>query len=152
MSINLTLWLLVALGIMGSIILVDRFILQPKRLFRKEIGIVNFSREMMPILSFVFVLRTFLFEPFQIPSGSMIPTLEVGDFIVVNKFSYGIRVPLAGNVIVPINKPKRGDIVVFIPPGDDRHFIKRLIGLPGDVVEFDQGKIRVNGELLEQHL
>ncbi len=152
MNINLTLWLIVALSIMGSILLLNRFVFKPQKMFGKELGIVIFSREFFGVIAFVFVLRAFLFEPFQIPSGSMIPTLKIGDFIVVNKFAYGIRVPLLGNVIIPINKPRRGDVMVFIPPGDDRHFIKRVIGLSGDIVEFKNNQVVINGVKMKQQV
>ena len=150
MNINLSLWLFVALVVTGTIILLDRWLLKPKQLYSKEPWPVEISRSFFSVIAFVFVLRSFLFEPFQIPSGSMIPTLKVGDFIIVNKFAYGLRVPVLGNTIVPIGEPKRGDVMVFIPPSDNRHFIKRVIGLPGDVVEFKNNDLVINGEQISQ--
>ena len=85
-------------------------------------------------------------EPFQIPSGSMIPTLEVGDFILVNKYTYGLRLPVVGTKIVSINEPKRGEVMVFIPPHDKRYFIKRVVGLPGDTIRYEDKTLFVNGE------
>lgn len=112
----------------------------------KEPIVVEYSKSFFPVLALVFVLRSFLIEPFQIPSESMVPTLEVGDFIAVNKFSYGIRLPVFRTKIIDINQPKRGDVVVFFPPHEDRYFIKRLVGLPGDTVEYRNHVLYVNGE------
>ena len=95
--------------------------------------VAEFSQSVFPVIAFVFVLRSFLYEPFQIPSGSMMPTLLVGDFILVQKFDYGIRNPVANNILIETNKPERGDVVVFKYPEDIRlDYIKRVVGLPGD--------------------
>jgi len=96
------------------------------------------------------MLRSFLFEPFQIPTGSMIPTLNVGDFIVVNKFAYGLRLPVTGTRFMEIGEPKRGDVMVFIPPHDPNYFIKRVIGLPGDKVRYTDNTVYINDEALPQ--
>jgi signal peptidase I len=114
-------------------------------------GAIEYTGSFFPILLIVFFLRSFLFEPFQIPSGSMIPTLEVGDFIVVNKYSYGVRLPIIGNKIIPIGDPQRGDVIVFIPPHDERYFIKRLVGLPGDHIQVIQNQVYVNDQELDQN-
>ncbi|HEY0963383.1 MAG TPA: signal peptidase I [Pseudomonadales bacterium] len=111
---------------------------------------VEYAKSFFPILFAVLVLRSFLFEPFQIPTGSMIPTLNIGDFIVVNKFSYGLRLPVTGTKIVPIGEPKRGDVMVFIPPHDPNYFIKRVIGLPGEHVRYADNTIYIDGEPLPQ--
>ena len=111
---------------------------------------VEYVGSFFPILLIVFFLRSFLFEPFQIPSGSMIPTLEIGDFIVVNKFSYGVRLPIVGTKIIPTGDPERGDVIVFVPPHDHRYFIKRLVGMPGDHVQIVENQVFVNGEALPQ--
>jgi signal peptidase I len=113
-------------------------------------GSIEYIGSFFPILLLVFFLRSFLFEPFQIPSGSMIPTLEVGDFIVVNKYSYGVRLPIVGTKIIPTGAPERGDVIVFIPPHDEHYFIKRLIGLPGDHIQVMDNQIYVNSEPLTQ--
>lgn len=115
----------------------------------KEPALVEYSKSFFPILAIVFVLRSFLVEPFKIPSESMVPTLEVGDFIAVNKFAYGIRLPVFGNKIVDIGDPQRGDVVVFFPPHEERYFIKRLVGLPGDEVRYQDNVLYVNGERIE---
>jgi len=95
-------------------------------------------------------VRTFVVEPFKIPSGSMIPTLLVGDYILVNKFSYGIRMPFSGEVVIPIGKPTRGDVVVFRYPDDPRiDYIKRVVGLPGDEVRVAGDQVWVNGQQLD---
>lgn len=121
---------------------------------KKEPILVEYSKSFFPVLALVFVLRSFLIEPFQIPSESMVPTLEVGDFIAVNKFTYGIRMPVFRTKLLEISQPERGDVVVFFPPHEDRYFIKRLIGLPGDTVEYSNHTLFINGvkvpdELLE---
>ena len=97
------------------------------------------------MLLLVLVLRSFLFEPYQIPSESMVPTLEVGDFILVNKFAYGIRLPVLGTKIFDVGEPQRGDVMVFIPPHEPRYFIKRVVGLPGDHVRYQDKVLTING-------
>jgi signal peptidase I len=111
---------------------------------------VEYAKSFFPILFAVLILRSFLFEPFQIPTGSMIPTLNVGDFIVVNKFAYGLRLPVTGMRILDIGEPKRGDVMVFIPPHDPNYFIKRVIGMPGDHVRYADKVVYINGEPLPQ--
>ena len=111
---------------------------------------VEYAKSFFPILFAVLLLRSFLFEPFQIPTGSMIPTLNIGDFIVVNKFAYGLRLPVTGTKILSIGEPKRGDVMVFIPPHDPNYFIKRVIGLPGDHIQYKDNVVYVNGEPLPQ--
>ncbi len=102
-----------------------------------------------PIILIVFVLRTFIAEPFQIPSSSMRPGLVVGDFILVNKFSYGIRTPIINNVLIPTGKVEHGDVVVFTyPENPSINYIKRAIGLPGDVVEYKDKVLNINGQII----
>jgi signal peptidase I len=96
-------------------------------------------------------IRSFLFEPFKIPSGSMIPTLLVGDYIVVNKFSYGVRLPITGTLLIPVGEPERGDIVVFRFPDDpSTDYIKRVVGVPGDRVEVQRGRLFLNGQPVDR--
>ena len=107
-------------------------------LVAKEPWLIETARSFFPVLAIVLVLRSFLVEPFQIPSGSMLPTLEVGDFILVNKFAYGLRLPVAGTKIVEMNDPKRGDVMVFKFPEDRKtNYIKRVVGLPGDTIRYE---------------
>ena len=113
---------------------------------QKEPGLVEYSKSFFPILFAVLFFRSFLFEPFQIPTGSMIPSLNVGDYIVVNKYSYGIRLPVIGTKIIGIGEPKRGDVMVFIPPHDPVYYVKRVIGLPGDHVRYENKTLYINGE------
>ena len=150
MNIDLTFWLLIAVLVMGGILLLNRWLSATRFRFTQEPWLVDVSRSFLPVITVVFVIRAFLIEPFQIPSGSMIPNLKIGDFILVNKFSYGIRLPILNKVIIPIDTPKRGDVMVFTPPGDERYFIKRVIGLPGDLVEFVNNQIYINGQPVEQ--
>lgn len=114
---------------------------------------VDFGRSLFPVFIIVLVLRSFLVEPFRIPSGSMMPTLLVGDFILVNKYEYGLRLPVLNWKFFEINKPKRGDIVVFRYPQDPKiPYIKRIIGLPGDKIEYNYSTrmLYVNGEAVQR--
>ncbi len=142
----------VMLLVTGSAWLLDRFILQPKRAAAAgEPWWVEYSKSFFPVILAVFLLRSFLVEPFKIPSGSMIPTLQVGDFILVNKFTYGLRLPIVGKKLVEINSPKRGDVMVFHYPEDPSlDYIKRVVGLPGDNIVYRNKKVFVGGVLQEQ--
>lgn len=112
-------------------------------------AVVEFAQSFFPVLLLVFVLRGFVAEPYQIPSESMLPTLKVGDFILVNKFAYGLRFPVLGGKFVDIDEPERGDIMVFVPPHDPRYFIKRVMGIPGDRVRYVNKTLFVNGARLK---
>jgi len=117
----------------------------------KEPIAVEYARSFFPILLIVLVIRSFLFEPFRIPSDSMVPTLLTGDFIFVNKFAYGLRLPVLNTKVVEIGEPERGDVVVFRLPSEPTvNYVKRVVGLPGDVVEYHQAnkRITINGELV----
>ena len=115
----------------------------------REPVVIEYAKSFFPVLFIVFVLRSFLVEPFQIPSSSMEPTLLIGDYILVNKFTYGIRLPVIRTKVIDINEPERGDVVVFFPPHmNDTYFIKRVIGVPGDTVSYRDKQLYVNGEKL----
>ncbi|MDD1620667.1 MAG: signal peptidase I [Methylococcaceae bacterium] len=117
----------------------------------KEPLMVEYARSFFPVVLIVLLLRSFLVEPFRIPSGSMMPTLLIGDFILVNKFSYGVRLPVLNNKIIEMGEPKRGDIVVFRFPKDPSvDYIKRVIGLPGDRIAYFDKKLMVNGQTVKQ--
>lgn len=117
----------------------------------KENLFAEYSRSFFPVLALVLVLRSFFMEPYQIPSGSMLPTLTVGDFIVVNKFEYGIRLPVLGTKILDNNQPQVGDVMVFKYPVDPAvKFIKRVVGVPGDTLHYRDKVLYVNGEALSQ--
>ncbi len=112
----------------------------------REPVVVEYAKSFFPVLLVVFVLRSFLVEPFQIPSSSMVPTLEVGDYILVNKYTYGIRLPVLRTKVWALNEPQRGDVMVFFPPHmNDTYFIKRVVGLPGDTVTYRNKRLYVNG-------
>jgi signal peptidase I len=111
---------------------------------------LDYTAGFFPVLALVFVLRSFLFEPYSIPSASMTPTLLVGDYILVNKFTYGIRLPILNRKIVEMNTPKAGDVMVFRHPKDGAEdLIKRVIGVPGDRVEYRNKRLTINGHALK---
>ncbi len=160
--------MVVLVAVTGAVWIFDVFVLAPRR--RLEVAqssaragnaprhavvlpqskpvpkIVEYSRSFFPVFLIVLVVRSFVVEPFRIPSGSMMPTLEIGDFILVNKFSYGIRLPIVDTKIISIGEPKRGDVMVFRYPEDpSTPFIKRVVGLPGDRIEYYNKVLYVNG-------
>jgi signal peptidase I len=107
---------------------------------------VEYSGSFFPVIALVFFLRSFLYEPFKIPSSSMVPTLLVGDLILVNKFTYGIRLPVLNKKVIQINDPQRGDVMVFKYPMDmSQDYIKRVIGVPGDKITYENKRLTVNG-------
>ncbi len=113
----------------------------------KEPVLVEYARSFFPVLLIVFLVRSFLFEPFRIPSSSMVPTLLVGDFIFVNKYTYGLRLPIVNQKVWEIGDPERGDVVVFRLPADPSiNYIKRLVGLPGDTVTYRNRRLHINGK------
>jgi signal peptidase I len=119
----------------------------------REPLLVEYSKSFFPVLFIVFFFRSFLIEPFQIPSGSMIPTLQIGDFILVNKYTYGVRLPVLNTEVIPVNKPKRGDVMVFFPPhAPDTYYIKRVIGLPGDRISYVNHVLTINGQVIPEKL
>jgi signal peptidase I len=160
MNIDFALVLVVLTSLSGIIWLVDSLLFKQRRMDRsvqtsieppREPVMVEYARSLFPVLLIVLVFRSFLFEPFKIPSGSMIPTLLVGDFIVVNKFSYGIRLPVLNKKIIDIGEPKRGDVVVFRYPKDPSvNFIKRAVGLPGDTIAYRDKRLFINGEEVKE--
>jgi len=111
-----------------------------------EPAAMEWGGSFFPLLALVLVVRSFLFEPFVIPSGSMLPTLQVGDYILVNKYRYGLRLPVLGTKVLAVGEPARGDVMVFYPPHLDSYYIKRVIGLPGDRVRYDNRELFINGE------
>ncbi|MBX9405035.1 signal peptidase I [Pseudomonas baetica] len=174
MSLNFPLLLVIAVFVCGLLALLDLLILAPRRRaaiasyqgsvsqpdvvvvekLNKEPLLVEYGKSFFPVLFIVLVLRSFLVEPFQIPSGSMKPTLDVGDFILVNKFSYGIRLPVIDKKIIEVGDPQRGDVMVFRYPSDPSvNYIKRVVGLPGDTVRYTADKrLFVNGESIAEQL
>ena len=152
MALNFPLILVIGTLFTGLIWLLELLVLRPRRRRKgsspEALGqplVVEYSISFFPILALVLLLRSFLVEPFQIPSGSMIPTLEVGDFILVNKFSYGIRLPVIDTKIIDIAAPENGDVMVFIPPHQEDYFIKRVVGIPGDRVRYENKTLYING-------
>ena len=145
---NFALILLILLLISAAIWAVDSLVLRKRRpAGAKDPWWVEYGASFFPVLLLVFLLRSFLVEPFKIPSGSMIPTLQVGDFILVNKYTYGIRLPVVNWKIVDVNNPQRGDVMVFRYPEDPSlDYIKRVVGLPGDRVAYQNKRLTVNGE------
>lgn len=136
----------------GIIWLIDNIFWSPNRVKdAKEPLIVEYARSFFPIILVVLVIRSFIAEPFRIPSGSMLPTLHVGDFILVNKFAYGVRLPVVNTKIFDVSKPERGDVLVFrYPKNPQVDYIKRVVGLPGDKVGYFNKTIYINGEAIVQ--
>ncbi|HEY5637486.1 MAG TPA: signal peptidase I [Burkholderiales bacterium] len=145
MSFALFLFLLLVLT--GAVWAIDSIWFAKKRLAEgRQPWWVEYSVSFFPVILAVFVLRSFIVEPFKIPSGSMIPTLLVGDFILVNKFTYGIRLPVVNRKVVELGSPGRGDVMVFrYPPDPSLDYIKRVVGLPGDRVEYRNKRLAING-------
>ncbi len=143
-DINWEFWIVSATLLSGLIILL--FWLSGRK--NSPSLVLEYAKSFFPILLFVVVLRSFVAEPFRIPSGSMIPTLEIGDFILVKKYAYGIRLPVIHTKILNTGEPQRGDVVVFrYPPQPEVNYIKRLIGLPGDTIKYTQDKkLFINGK------
>lgn len=162
-------FLVLASAVTGGIWLVDTLVFAPRRRAAvaaasqgnaapatgtvpvKEPVIVEYARSFFPVIFAVLVLRSFLVEPFRIPSNSMMPTLLTGDFILVNKFAYGLRLPVLNVKFLDIGEPKRGDVVVFKFPLDPRtDYIKRIVGLPGDLIDYRHKTLYINGEPVAQ--
>ena len=142
--------LLLATTITGLIWGIDSVVLKSKRAAENEPVLVEMARSFFPVILIVFLLRSFLYEPFKIPSESMLPTLQVGDFILVNKFTYGVRLPVINRKLVETGSPQRGDVMVFRYPEDPaKDFIKRVVGTPGDKIAYKQKRLTINGKLIE---
>lgn len=156
MKPDFSLLLVLLTAVSGIIWAIDALFLRRRRMDRavrnkvqrmRDPVVIEYARSLFPILLIVLIFRSFVFEPFKIPSGSMIPTLLVGDFIVVNKYAYGLRLPVTNTRILSVGEPERGDVVVFRYPVDPRvNFIKRLVGLPGDTIAYRDKRLFINGE------
>ncbi len=160
MSINLALILTVLTAVTGVVVALNKFLWRDSD-SRGDMSapharqtLVEYSRSFFPVLLFVLIIRSFVFEPFRIPSGSMMPTLLQGDFIFVKKYSYGLRLPVTESKILETGAPQRGDVVVFRLPSDPSiNYIKRVVGLPGDRIVYRRHRLTINGVeiALEQH-
>ena len=153
MSINLALILSTLTLVSGIVVAYNRFYYQKKIEASDGSGnramntLIEYSRSFFPVLLFVLIIRSFIFEPFRIPSGSMMPTLLQGDYIFVKKYSYGLRWPVIEKKIFETGSPQRGDVVVFRLPSDPSiNYIKRVIGLPGDTIVYRDHQLYINGE------
>jgi signal peptidase I len=145
--LSFALFLLLLLVVTGAVWALEAAFLRRRRAAdAKQPWWVEYSVSFFPVILIVFLLRSFLVEPFKIPSSSMVPTLLVGDFILVNKFTYGIRLPVVNRKLVQLNDPLRGDVMVFRFPDDPSlDYIKRVVGLPGDRVEYRNKRLSING-------
>ena len=155
--LDFSLVLVLIIAVAGVVWLVDRLVAAPLRARAARARgysdadielptTVDYAHSFLPVFLLVLAIRSFIFEPFRIPSDSMMPTLQDGDFIAVNKFAYGLRLPVLNNVIVPVGSPQRGDVVVFrYPPDPSQNYIKRLVGLPGDRVAVKNDQLIING-------
>lgn len=156
--------LVAATALTGIIWGLDSWLFKPKRLHAaatpgvapdhvREPVVVEYARSFFPVILIVLLIRSFLFEPFRIPSDSMMPTLLDGDFIFVNKYAYGLRLPVLNTKLVSIGEPRRGDVIVFRLPSDPAtNYIKRLVGLPGDHIVVRGRRVFVNGEAMQVEL
>lgn len=151
-NIGLEFWLITVTAISGLILLLYR-LFAPKSILNSDEPplVLDYARSFFPVLLIVVILRSFVAEPFRIPSGSMIPTLEVGDFILVQKYAYGIRLPVIHTKIIDVAEPERGDVMVFrYPRNPSINYIKRVIGLPGDRINWTKDKqLIINGKKVE---
>ena len=151
-NVNIALILVIITTISGLVILYEKISnvirrSQKKPLIKSEGIVSEYSHAFFPILLVVLIVRSFIFEPFRIPSGSMIPTLQVGDFIIVKKYPYGLRIPVLETKFIEIGKPKRGDVAVFRLPSDPKiNYIKRVIGLPGDRIVYRNHHLLINDQ------
>ncbi len=154
MDFDFALILVVLVGFTGFVYLLELLFFRRRRAPDAPMpAAIEYPVSFFPVLLVVLVLRSFLVEPFKIPTGSMIPTLLVGDYILVNKFAYGIRLPVLGTEIIPVGKPQRGDIMVFkYPEKPSINYIKRVVGLPGDTIRYENKRVYVNDVLVEQEL
>jgi signal peptidase I len=139
-------------AVTGAIWLLDKWFWAPTRGAKEsEPVIVEYAKSFFPIILAVLIVRSFLIEPFRIPSASMVPTLRIGDFILVNKFEYGVRLPVLNSKVIEMGSPKRGDVVVFrYPPQPQIDYIKRVVGLPGDHVQYKDKIVYINGKAMTQ--
>lgn len=155
MIVNLALILSVLTLVSGVVVALDKLVWKTDRDDSRKAPdardvLVEYSRSFFPVLLFVLVIRSFVFEPFRIPSGSMMPTLLEGDFIFVKKFAYGLRMPVTETKFIETGNPKRGDVIVFRLPSDPSiNYIKRVIGLPGDTLTYERHRLTVNGEKVD---
>lgn len=149
---NFPLILVLLSAISGFIYLLDVIFWQKKRApEQKPNKIIEYSRSFFPVFFIVLLLRSFLIEPFRIPSGSLEPTLNIGDLVAVNKFIYGLRLPVWEKEIIPISKPKIGQVAVFRwPPDPSYDYIKRVIGVPGDKISYHNKVLTINGKEMKQ--
>jgi signal peptidase I len=145
------LFMIIILVVTGLIWLFDILVLSKKRATGvSEPMLVEYAKSFFPVILVVFFVRSFIVEPFKIPSGSMMPTLLAGDYILVNKFTYGLRVPILNHTFININKPSRGDVFVFhYPPAPSIDYIKRVVGLPGDRISYQDKQLIINGKRLD---
>lgn len=150
---DLALILTVLTAVSGAVVAYDRFVLQKRQDGRGSQSsgglatLVEYSRSFFPVLLLVLVIRSFIFEPFRIPSGSMMPTLLQGDFIFVKKYAYGLRLPVIEKKFIETGEPERGDVAVFRLPSDPNvNYIKRVVGLPGDHILYRGHQLTINGE------
>lgn len=152
-NIDFPLILMAAVLIAGLISLIDILFFAKKR--KQNNGkmslLVEYSRSFFPVLLLVLIIRSFLFQPYRVPTGSLEPTVLPGDFIAVNQYAYGLRLPVLGTKILSINEPKKGDIALFYWPVDPKMiFVKRVVGTPGDKLEYKNKILYVNGEEMKQ--
>lgn len=151
---DFTFWMFIALLVTGGIWLADALVARGRgKRERRHLTalVVEYARAFFPVILVVFLLRAFLVEPFRIPSGSMLPSLVVGDFILVNKYTYGIRLPIVNVKLLEVGAPRRGDVMVFrYPHNPSINYIKRVVGVPGDRIVYSRKTLYINGRIMAQ--
>jgi len=151
MDYDLEFFLVLATLITALCALGVRFYRKSARTSRLSFRVADNIGSFFPIFLIVLLIRSFIVEPFRIPSGSMLPTLEIGDFIMVNKFSYGIKLPVVHSTLLAMDAPRRGDVVVFRYPQDaSKDYIKRVVGVPGDQIVYKDKQLHINGVPITQ--
>ena len=154
MSVSFPALMVTLVVITGTIWLLDKWLWAPARGPKEaEPVIVEYAKSFFPIILAVLIVRSFLIEPFRIPSASMVPTLRIGDFILVNKFDYGVRLPVLNSKVIEMGEPERGDVVVFrYPPQPQIDYIKRVVGMPGDRIQYKDKTVYINGRAMAQQV
>ena len=154
MIVDFAFYLTVAVVLTGAISFIDKLFLKKRRSPKTKASLsIEYVKTFFPVLLIVWVVRSFIIQPYHVPTGSLEPTVMPGDFIAVEQFAYGLRLPVLNKKILPISEPKRGQIALFRWPKDPKIvFIKRVIGLPGDHIVYKNKRLYINGQEQKQNI